>query len=158
MAYDTWGGSWGTSWGLSWTRGAPPPPPPPTPTGPSIGGGLGWWVDEDAVRRFREKVERVEKSVNATRKEQRLAQEDLRLSLESAYRGDPEIAVAIAETLSPVVDLSVAEIDWRPAMARLDLLAGVIGKLGIIAELEKQARLDELRDEQDIEMILLTIL
>lgn len=130
-----------------------PPPPPPFVQPPDVAGG-GGWVDLKAS------YERVEQAQEATRKERRAAEHQLRQSLEQEYRKatglEPEVIEAFTETLSPV-NFRAKEIDWGPALKRLDLLTLLIDKLETIAVLDEQTRVDLIRDEQDIELLLLTI-
>jgi hypothetical protein len=133
---------------------APPPPPPPSPSGEAAGGG--GWVG--TVADLREHVERVERAQDATRKERRAAEHQLRQMLEAQFRGpEPEVVEAFTETLGRVVNFKASEIDWGPALGRIDLLERLIGKLQTIAILDEQERLDLMREEQDIEMILLSL-
>lgn len=84
--------------------------------------------------------------------------------LERAWRTalgleDPDLIEAFAETLASVVNLdpSLEQIDWNPAIKRLDLITQLIGKIETAAFIAEQVRRDRLRDEADLEVILMAV-
>lgn len=162
-----WGGAyWGKTYysGQYWgpAGATPPPPPPPFEEPPEVGGGGGWVPSQATV--LREHLERLVAAEAEDRKERLAAQQELRRMLERAWRTalgleDPDLIGAFADTLASVVNLDpkLEQIDWNPALKRLDLITQLIGKIETAAFIAEQVRRDRLRDEADLEVILMAI-
>lgn len=155
---DAWGGAWSNAWGISWGYATPPsPPPPPTPPDASVGGGAGP-ISYETVKRFRDHYTRISEAQDASRKERKAAEQQLRSTLERAFRGDePEVAEAVAEVLAEVVNLEAKRIDWTPALRRLDLMQSLMQRIEALMQEDARIRDAMQREEEDIEMILLSI-
>src|SRR5690606_22699724 len=100
----------------------------------------------------------VSEAQDASRKERKAAEQQLRSTLEKAFRGDePEVAETIAGVLAEVVNLEAKRIDWNPALRRLDLIQTIMERLDLVIAEDARIRAAMQRDEEDVEMILLSI-